>query len=118
MSVLGAEVLALPPERHDEFVAVVSHVPHLTAASLMRIADERADEHAALLRLAAGGFRDMTRIASGHPGIWPDICAENRAAIVAGLDRLIDALGDARAQVADHDATACSGTWPVPGRPG
>ena len=85
ISSFGAEVLALPPDRHDELVAVVSHVPHLTAASLMRIADERADEHAALLRLAAGGFRDMTRIASGHPGIWPDICAENRAAIVAGL---------------------------------
>ena len=103
VSSFGAEVLALPPERHDELVAVVSHVPHLTAASLMRIADERADEHAALLRLAAGGFRDMTRVASGHPGIWPDICAENRAAILAGLDRLIDALGDARQQVADHD---------------
>jgi prephenate dehydrogenase len=103
VSSFGAEVLALPPERHDEFVAVVSHVPHLTAASLMRIADERADEHAALLRLAAGGFRDMTRIASGHPGIWPDICEENRAAIVAGIDRLIDALGDARMQVAEHD---------------
>lgn len=103
VSRLGAEVIALPPERHDEFVAVVSHVPHLTAASLMRIADERADEHAALLRLAAGGFRDMTRIASGHPGIWPDICEENRTAIVTALDRLIDALGDAREQVADRD---------------
>ena len=103
VSGFGAEVIALPPGRHDEFVAVVSHVPHLTAASLMRIADERADEHAALLRLAAGGFRDMTRIASGHPGIWPDICEENRVAIVAGIDRLIDALGDARTQVAEHD---------------
>ncbi len=103
VSRLGAEVIALPPERHDEFVAVVSHVPHLTAASLMRIADERADEHAALLRLAAGGFRDMTRIASGHPGIWPDICEENRTAIVMALDRLIDALGDAREQVAERD---------------
>ncbi|MGK2930499.1 MAG: prephenate dehydrogenase/arogenate dehydrogenase family protein [Acidimicrobiales bacterium] len=103
VSRLGAEVIALPPERHDEFVAVVSHVPHLTAASLMRIADERADEHAALLRLAAGGFRDMTRIASGHPGIWPDICEENRTAIVMALDRLIEALGDAREQVADRD---------------
>jgi len=103
VSSFGAEVIALPPERHDEFVAVVSHVPHLTAASLMRIADDRADEHAALLRLAAGGFRDMTRIASGHPGIWPDICEENHHAIVAGLDRLIDALGEAREQVAAHD---------------
>lgn len=99
----GAEVIDLPPQRHDELVAVVSHVPHLTAASLMRIADERADEHAALLRLAAGGFRDMTRIASGHPGIWPDICEENRSAIVAGLDRLMAALAEARDQVASSD---------------
>ena len=103
VSSFGAEVIALPPERHDEFVAVVSHVPHLAAASLMRIADDRADEHAALLRLAAGGFRDMTRIASGHPGIWPDICDENGSAIVAGLDRLVDALVTARDQVAGHD---------------
>jgi len=103
VSTFGADVIALPAAHHDELVAVVSHVPHLTAASLMRIADERADEHAALLRLAAGGFRDMTRIASGHPGIWPDICEENRDAIVAGLDRLIDALGEARQQVAGSD---------------
>jgi prephenate dehydrogenase len=102
----GAEVIDLPPQRHDELVAVVSHVPHLTAASLMRIADERADEHVALLRLAAGGFRDMTRIASGHPGIWPDICEENRSAIVAGLDRLMAALAEARDQVASSDRDA------------
>src|SRR5690606_32823702 len=106
VSTFGAEVIALPPERHDELVAVVSHVPHLTAASLMRIADDRADEHAALLRLAAGGFRDMTRIASGHPGIWPDICEENQVAIVAGLDRLIAALAEARDQVASSDRDA------------
>jgi prephenate dehydrogenase len=106
VSTFGAEVIALPAERHDELVAVVSHVPHLAAASLMRIADERADEHAALLRLAAGGFRDMTRIASGHPGIWPDICEENREAIVAGIDRLVAALGEAREQVATSDRAA------------
>ena len=77
-------------------VAVVSHVPHLTAATLMRLADQRSGEHRALLRLAAGGFRDMTRIAAGHPGIWPDICAENRASIVGELDRLISALHEMR----------------------
>ena len=97
VSDLGAEVVALPPERHDALVAVVSHVPHLAAAALMTLADERAEEHAALLRLAAGGFRDMTRIAAGHPAIWLDICAENRAAIVDALDALVDRLGRLRA---------------------
>ena len=105
VSSLGADVVALPPERHDELVAVVSHVPHLTAASLMCLAAAGAEEHAALLRLAAGGFRDMTRIAAGHPGIWPDICAENREAIVDVLDRLVAALSDVRRVVADGDRT-------------
>jgi prephenate dehydrogenase len=106
VSSFGADVVALAPERHDALVAVVSHVPHLTAATLMHLADERAEEHRALLRLAAGGFRDMTRIAAGHPGIWPDICAENRTAIVEMLDRLIAGLGDMRAAVEKSDREA------------
>jgi prephenate dehydrogenase len=100
---LGAEVVTLPPDRHDKLVAVVSHVPHLTAAALMRLADERSEEHRALLRLAAGGFRDMTRIASGHPGIWPDICSDNRTAIVDVLDELTAALQHLRDVVAVDD---------------
>ena len=103
---LGADVVALPPARHDQVVAVVSHVPHLAAATLMGLASERAEEHAALLRLAAGGFRDMTRIASGHPGIWLDICAENREAILDGLDGLIDGLQRMRDIVRDDDRAA------------
>ena len=100
VSSLGADVLAMPPERHDSLVAVVSHVPHLTAAALMTLAAAGAEEHGALLRLAAGGFRDMTRIAAGHPGIWPDICTENRDAIVAVLDGLLETLGGLRDVVA------------------
>jgi prephenate dehydrogenase len=96
VSTLGAEMVAMAPDRHDEMVAVVSHVPHLTAASLMGLAADGADEHAALLRLAAGGFRDMTRIASGHPDIWLDICDQNRDSIVIALGRLIDRLGEMR----------------------
>jgi prephenate dehydrogenase len=96
---LGAEVVALSPARHDQLVAVVSHVPHLAAASLMRLASAKAVEHAALLRLAAGGFRDMTRVASGRPDIWLDICAENRSAIVDVLDQLIVELGEMRATI-------------------
>ncbi len=99
---LGAEVVAIGPDRHDHLVAVVSHVPHLTAATLMGLASDRAEEHAALLRLAAGGFRDMTRVASGRPGIWLDICAENRTAITDALDELIDGLSEVR-QIIDTD---------------
>jgi prephenate dehydrogenase len=93
---LGADVVALAPERHDELVATVSHVPHLAAATLMALAADGATEQGPMLRLAAGGFRDMTRIASGHPGIWPDICAENRDAIVEALDRLVSSLSAMR----------------------
>jgi prephenate dehydrogenase len=103
VSSLGADVIAVSPDAHDELVAVVSHVPHLAAATLMALASEGADEHRALLRLAAGGFRDMTRIAAGNPAIWPDICAANRTAIGAVLDRLLDALTTTRDLVAAGD---------------
>jgi prephenate dehydrogenase len=103
VTTLGAEMVAMTPERHDDMVAVVSHVPHLTAASLMGLAADGAEEHAALLRLAAGGFRDMTRIASGHPDIWLDICDQNRDAIVGVLDRLIARLEEMRQIVGTID---------------
>jgi prephenate dehydrogenase len=101
---LGAQVIVMPPDRHDTLVAVVSHVPHLTAATLMRLADGRAEEHRSLLRLAAGGFRDMTRIAAGHPAIWPAICAQNQAAITDVLDELIRELTGLRDVVADGES--------------
>lgn len=103
VSSIGADVIELAPERHDALVALVSHVPHLTAATLMGIAASQAEEHAALLRLAAGGFRDMTRIAAGHPAIWPDICTENRDAILEGLDALMESLAAVRETVAGGD---------------
>jgi prephenate dehydrogenase len=99
----GAEVVALSPEQHDTLVAVVSHVPHLAAATLMNRADHAAEQHGALLRLAAGGFRDMTRIAAGQPAIWPDVCIENAPAIVSALDALLDDLSTMRDLVAGAD---------------
>lgn len=99
----GSDVVTMTPERHDALVAVVSHVPHLAAASLMCLADDRALDDAPLLRLAAGGFRDMTRIAAGHPGIWLDICGENRDAIVTVLDELSERLDQVREVVAHGD---------------
>lgn len=94
---LGAQVMALDPAKHDELLAVVSHLPHLTAATLMNLAAERGEEHASLLSLAAGGFRDVTRVAASNPDIWLDICEENASAIVdvlRGFARRLEELGD------------------------
>jgi prephenate dehydrogenase len=103
VTALGADVLVLSPQDHDRLVAVVSHVPHLVAATLMNAAALGAEQDGALLRLAAGGFRDMTRVAAGHPGIWPDICAENAAPIVRALGALIEELTAMRDRVAGQD---------------
>ncbi len=100
---LGADLVALAPGRHDELVALVSHVPHLTAATMMGLATEATDAHTALLRLAAGGFRDMTRIAAGSSAIWPDICRDNASSIVPVLDDLIARLNEVRRIVAEED---------------
>lgn len=96
---LGADVVTLTPADHDRLVATVSHVPHLTAVTLMGLAAQRSEQQAALLRLAAGGFRDMTRIAAGDAAIWLDICVDNRAAIIDVLDDLIVRLGEMRSVV-------------------
>jgi len=103
---LGAEALAVTPADHDRLVAVVSHVPQLAATTLMDVAANGQAEPATLLRLAAGGFRDMTRVAAGHPAIWPDICVANRDQIVAALDGYLDALGEVRTLVAAQDRPA------------
>jgi prephenate dehydrogenase len=101
---IGARVIAVSPERHDLLVAVVSHLPQLAATTLMNLASERArDEHAGLLLLAAGGFRDATRVAASNPDLWLDICAENREAIVAVLDDYRERIGALRSVLALGD---------------
>jgi prephenate dehydrogenase len=72
----------------------------------MNVANRGNDEHSVLLRLAAGGFRDMTRIASSHPAIWPDICLANRDAIVDALDAYVAELARVRDVVVRGDRDA------------
>jgi prephenate dehydrogenase len=100
---LGATALALSAGDHDRLVAMVSHVPHLVAGAMMNEAALLAESDAALLRLAAGGFRDMTRVAAGHPAIWPDVCVDNRDAILAGLAALRGRLATLEAAIAGKD---------------
>ena len=85
---IGARVVSLPRDKHDEAVAIVSHVPHFVASSLVELAVRHADDQEALFRLAAGGFKDSTRIAAGSPALWTGIAFDNREAIVEGLDEV------------------------------
>jgi len=99
----GGIVTLLSAERHDALLSAVSHLPHLLAFALFQCVAQAAQKNPIITSLVAGSFRDMTRIASGHPGIWLDICADNRPAILATLDDLIAGLADMRAVVADDD---------------
>ena len=101
---IGARPLAVDPDHHDALVAVISHLPQLAATTLMNLAADRArEEHAGLLLLAAGGFRDATRVAASEPKLWVDICLQNRDAIVAVLDDYRERIGALRSVVAVGD---------------
>lgn len=99
----GAETIAVSPQRHDELVALVSHVPQIASTTLMNVAASAGSDDGILLRLAAGGFRDMTRIAASNPVIWPDICVANRDAILRALEAYQLQLAVARELIAADD---------------
>jgi prephenate dehydrogenase len=84
---LGATPVAVAPEVHDALVARLSHVPQLTASALVEVAGAAGDREA-LLGLAAGGFRDVTRIAASNPDLWVAIIKSNRTAVLDALEGL------------------------------
>lgn len=83
---VGARVVEMEPDRHDLAVAAVSHLPHLLAATLVNTV-VRMPESDGVLPLAAGGFRDTTRIAAGSPVMWRDIFTANRDQVLTMLRR-------------------------------
>lgn len=101
-TVCGADVTVMTPAQHDAIFAAVSHLPHLLAFTLVDEFAKREDV-ADLFANAGSGFRDFTRIASSHPEMWRDICVANRSALVAELDRYMNALIEARVLLAAAD---------------
>lgn len=85
---LGARVMMLDAETHDQVAAAISHLPQLTAVALMNVAGRRHKVASRQLQLAAGGFRDMTRIASSRFEMWNDILRFNREEINRALQLL------------------------------
>lgn len=87
----GSHVETMDPATHDKVVAIVSHLPHLIAFTICGTADDLAEEtREAVLRFAASGFRDFTRIAASDVDMWRDVFLNNREAVLEMLARFTE----------------------------
>ena len=91
---------------HDRAVATISHLPHLIAAALVNLVKDTDNEAHTMRSLAAGGFKDITRIASSSPIMWQQIFSANRDAVLTVLDRYMDALAGIRTALQDDNMQA------------
>jgi prephenate dehydrogenase len=102
---LGARPVRMTPGRHDRLVAMVSHLPQVASTSLMGLAaTEQADEPEILL-LAAGGFRDLTRLAASQPSLWSEILVANRDQVASAIELFAARLLSLRDAIAGGDAS-------------
>jgi cytidylate kinase len=97
---LGARVVEMPADQHDQLAAVTSHVPHLAASALVLACGESSDS---LKSLIGPGFRDSTRIAAGSPVLWRDIIETNSSAVSEGLRKLQAELSEVVNAVENRD---------------
>lgn len=102
----GAIPLILDHRTHDYITAAVSHLPHVIAACLVNLLQAADSKEELMKTIAAGGFKDITRIASSSPVMWQQICLANAEQITELLDRYIDSLSDIRRSLKAHDAKA------------
>jgi prephenate dehydrogenase len=99
----GSEVQTMTAAEHDDFLAAVSHLPHLLAFALVDAVRKMGDAQHDPFRFAAGGFRDFTRIASSSPEMWRDIALVNRRSVLAKLDALEVELAELRSALEAGD---------------
>lgn len=111
---IGAIPIVMTAEEHDRAAAGISHMPHVIAASLVNMVSELDKDDGMMKTLAAGGFRDITRIASSSPAMWENIVMSNKAHVLElterfreQLDRFARALGNENtAEVREFFASA------------
>ncbi|MGQ0670184.1 MAG: prephenate dehydrogenase/arogenate dehydrogenase family protein [Actinomycetota bacterium] len=101
---IGSQPVRMDPERHDRLVALVSHLPQVASTALMGLAATEEAGEPEILLLAAGGFRDLTRLAASNPKLWSDILLSNREALATAIDLYVDRLVELRGLVKEGRA--------------
>lgn len=96
---LGAIPLTMQCRQHDYVTAAISHLPHVVAASLVNLVRCRDSENGIMRLIAAGGFKDITRIASSSPDMWQQICLTNSENISGLLEDYISILSDFKEKI-------------------
>lgn len=107
---MGATVLEMSVERHDEVLAKTSHLPHLLAFSLVDTL-ARESENLDIFRYAAGGFRDFTRIAASDPVMWHDIFLANKPAVLNALTHFSAGVDQLRTAIEQDDSETLLGIF-------
>ena len=103
VTAIGALPITLEPVRHDRLVAAISHLPFLLASALVHTVNDSGASDSAVWELAAGGFRDTSRVAASDTQMFLDILMTNRSAVLAQLDALDGHLQEMRTLLADGD---------------
>lgn len=96
----GAQPIVMDAEYHDRVVAVVSHLPQVASTVLMNVATREDADRSGVLTLAAGGFRDLTRLAASSPHLWAGIMRANREELGRAIDLFIEDLAELRRMLA------------------
>lgn len=102
---IGALPVIIDENKHDYITSCISHVPHIVAAGLVTLVKNSDDKEENMKMLAAGGFKDITRIASSDPTMWENICTENKEEILKNLDKFIYILENFRNNINSKEAT-------------
>jgi len=102
----NAKFLTIAPKNHDYLTGIVSHFPHIIAASIVRQTEKLSEAESLIPRLAAGGFRDITRIASSSPEMWKDILMHNREILIELLNQWQIEMNQVKTILEQEDSTA------------
>ncbi len=98
---LGAVPTAVDPEKHDLLMAAVSHLPHLMAVALLKVASDISPE---ALSFAGPSFRDLTRVGASNPALWSDILAENAPALGEALGSFAGAMAQIGSEISNRES--------------